>query len=233
MEGLKERKGHKGLGMEGFIATWYARNTGKNLDAYRRDARRVAERVPDGGRILDLAAGPGYLAIELARLGKFHVEGLDISDTFVRIATEHAHQANVEVPFRRGSASEMPFNDNRFDLVVCRAAFKNFANPSDAIREMHRVLKPRGQAVIIDLRKHAEREDIDLAIKEMRLSRINAFLTRAVFRTMLLKRAHIREDFEQFIACTPFIQYEIHEQGIEIEVVLTKSDTVNGLPALN
>src|SRR5262245_24900483 len=117
MEGVTEKKGHKGLGMEGFIANWYARNMGRNLDAYYRDARRVAARVPDGGRALDLAAGPGYLAIELARFGRCNVEGLDISDTFVRIATDRARQAGVDVPFRRGSASEMPFENDRFDLV--------------------------------------------------------------------------------------------------------------------
>ena len=47
----------------------------------------------------------------------------------------------------------MPFEDNEFDFVLCRAAFKNFSEPVAALREMHRVLKPGGKALIIDLRR--------------------------------------------------------------------------------
>jgi ubiquinone/menaquinone biosynthesis C-methylase UbiE len=79
-------KGYKGLGMNGFIATWYAKNTQKNMAAYHRAAQQVAERVSDGATILELAPGPGYLAIELAKLGTYRIVGLDISATFVEIA---------------------------------------------------------------------------------------------------------------------------------------------------
>ena len=43
-------KGYKGLGMNGFIATWYAKNTQKNMEAYRRSAQLVADKVSDGER---------------------------------------------------------------------------------------------------------------------------------------------------------------------------------------
>ena len=65
-------KGYKGLGMNGFIATWYAKNTQKNMAAYHRSAQLVAEMSSEGATILELAPGPGYLAIELARLGNYH-----------------------------------------------------------------------------------------------------------------------------------------------------------------
>ena len=48
-------KGYKGLGMNGFITTWYAKNTQKNMAAYRRAAQQVAERVSEGATILELA----------------------------------------------------------------------------------------------------------------------------------------------------------------------------------
>ncbi len=47
-------KGYKGLGMNGFIATWYAKNTQKNMSAYRRSAQLVAGRVTEGARFLNL-----------------------------------------------------------------------------------------------------------------------------------------------------------------------------------
>ena len=63
------KKGFKGLGMEGPLAHWYARNTGGAIEQFRQEARRLAGWVSDGASILEVAPGPGYLAIELARLG--------------------------------------------------------------------------------------------------------------------------------------------------------------------
>ena len=47
-------KGYKGLGMNGFIATWYAKNTQKNMASYRRLAQLVAERFQREQRFLNL-----------------------------------------------------------------------------------------------------------------------------------------------------------------------------------
>ena len=98
--------------------------------------------------MLEVAPGPGYLAIEIARLGRFHVTGLDISRSFVEIASENARQAAVSVDFRHGDAASMPFDAQSFDLIVCQASFKNFAQPGSALDEMHRVLRRGGTAVI-------------------------------------------------------------------------------------
>jgi ubiquinone/menaquinone biosynthesis C-methylase UbiE len=73
-------KGYRGLPMEGFVARWYAKNTAAR--DHRKVAELVAAQVADGGRVLEVAPGPGYLAIELARLGRHQVVGLDISQSF-------------------------------------------------------------------------------------------------------------------------------------------------------
>jgi ubiquinone/menaquinone biosynthesis C-methylase UbiE len=76
----------------------------------------------------------------------------------------------------------MPFADASFDFVVCMALFKNFADPVGALNEIHRVLKPGGQASIYDLRKNAAHQDIDAEVRNMHLSASNALLTRWIFR---------------------------------------------------
>ena len=86
----QHKKGYKGLGMEGAMARWYAKNTGKSIEQFRIEARALAAGLPENASILEVAPGPGFLAIELARLGTFQVTGLDISKTFVEIATENA-----------------------------------------------------------------------------------------------------------------------------------------------
>src|SRR5205807_3196185 len=94
----------KGPEMEGPVARWYARVRGADsqLAVYGRQARQLTEGLPEGARVLEVAPGPGYLAIEMARLGTFHVTGLDISRTFVQIASANAQEARVMVDFRQG-----------------------------------------------------------------------------------------------------------------------------------
>src|SRR5580700_11196317 len=76
----------KGPEMEGVVARWYARirGTDSQIEAYRKEALRLTSGLPAGARVLEVAFGPGYLAIELARLGRSQVSGLDISHTFVK-----------------------------------------------------------------------------------------------------------------------------------------------------
>ena len=83
------RKPYGGVQMEGPIASWYARMTRDRRD-HRRTAETIAAQLPPGSAVLEVAPGPGYLAIELARLsgGAYRISGLDISHSFVRIATE-------------------------------------------------------------------------------------------------------------------------------------------------
>src|SRR6516165_4066483 len=182
-------KGYRGIGMEGPIATWYARNTGRDQSRFTKTARLMAARVRPGGEILEVAPGPGYLAIELAKRG-YAVAALDISASFVKIARENTAAAGVAVDVRHGNASALPFADASFDAVVCVAAFKNFTDPLGALNEMHRVLRPGAEASIFDLRKDASLQDIEAGVRDMHLSAWNAFLTRWAFRLMLLKRAY-------------------------------------------
>jgi ubiquinone/menaquinone biosynthesis C-methylase UbiE len=149
------QKGYRGMGMEGSVARWYEKTTRRDMREFRSLAERLKACLPEGGDVLEVAPGPGFLAIELARGGACRVMGLDISRTFVAIARKNAAEAGVRAEFREGNVSEMPFAENSFDLLVCRAAFKNFSAPEKALREMRRVLRPGGTALIIDLRRDA------------------------------------------------------------------------------
>jgi len=158
----QQQKAYKGLAMEGPIARWYARNTGKMIDQYQKAAHGVAAELPSGSHVLGVAPGPGYFAIELARLGSFHVVGLDISHAFVRIATENAQKARAEVEFRQGNASSTPVESN------C------------------------------------------------------SFMTRWIFKHVLLKRAYLPEDFRRMATQTAFKWCEVKSESIEMEVSFRK-----------
>ena len=215
----------KGPEMEGPIARWYARVRGSQsqLEAYRKQASQLTAGLPQGARVLEVAPGPGYLAIEIARLGAFQVTGLDISRTFVAIAAENARQAGVAVEFRQGDVAEMPFANESFDLVVCQAAFKNFTLPRSALAEMHRVLRSGGTAVIQDMSRDATHAEIDREVKGMELGRISTFTTTATLE-MLRRRAYSAAQFERLADQSPFHTCAISTEGIGLEVRLDKKE---------
>jgi len=215
----------KGPEMEGVVARWYAgiRNSGKQVTEYRKQAARLTAGLPDGARILEVAPGPGYLAIEMARLGHFRVTGLDISRTFVEIATEKAAEAGVTADFRRGDVATMPFESGIFDLVVCQAAFKNFTQPGNALAEIYRVLRTGGTAVIDDMSKDASHSDIEAEVKKMELGAISSFMTKGTLE-MLRRRAYSPATFESLVAKSPFQTCVIRTEGIGLEVRLEKHE---------
>jgi ubiquinone/menaquinone biosynthesis C-methylase UbiE len=207
----------KGMGMEGRMAKWYATNTGKALDEFKALARRVASELPAGSSLLEVAPGPGYFAIELAKLGDYRVTGLDISKTFVEIADRNAKEANVDVDFRQGNASDMPLEENGFNFILCRAAFKNFSDPLRALEEMYRVLKPRGRGLIIDLRKDAPASGISQRVDQMGLGAINTIFTKLALKS-LRNRAYTASQFREFFSRTSFRTAEIQEDLIGFEI---------------
>lgn len=219
---LSQDKGYKGMGMEGRIATWYAKNTANDMAEFQALAQHLAEGARPGSRILEVAPGPGYLAIEMARRGQYAITGLDISKTFVEIATGNARRASVEIDFQHGNASAMPFAEDTFDLIVCRAAFKNFSQPLQAMNEMHRVLKPQGRALIIDLRNDASLDDIDAYIKDAKLGWANSLIYKVTFRYLLIPRAYSRGQFVEMAASSRFGGAEISESGVGFEITLRK-----------
>ena len=119
------QKAYIGMGMEGSIARWYEKTTRKDMGEFEKLAARLHALLPEGGDVLEVAPGPGFPADRAGARGELRVTGLDISKTFVELARKNAAEAGVRADFRQGNASAMPFADASFDLLVCRAAFKN------------------------------------------------------------------------------------------------------------
>jgi ubiquinone/menaquinone biosynthesis C-methylase UbiE len=217
-------KGHKGPGkslkMEGFIARWYARQTAQDAAEFQRTARRIGAHLSSTSRVLEIAPGPGYLAIELVKLTGCRLTGLDISQSFVRMAAANARQAGLRIDFEQGDAADLPFPADQFDFIVCRAAFKNFARPLAALDEMHRVLKASGTALIIDLRMDFSRQALNDYVSDR--GKFNAAVIKLVFNTMLKKRAYTKESLAQLVAQSKFRQGDFRLDPIGFELWLRK-----------
>jgi len=222
MTTLAMRKPHADRGIEGMMANWYAANTAEMMKDYVELAQRMATDVPQGSAVLEVAPGPGYFCIELAKRGSYAITGLDISHTMVKIAVKKAAEAGVNVGFQQGSASSIPYPAASFDFLLCRAAFKNFARPVEALKEMHRVLKPGGRGLIIDLKRNASPQEISQGIDAMGLTWFNRILTKLVFKGMLLRSAYTKEEFQQMLWEASFGNVEINENYMGFEIWMTK-----------
>ena len=215
-------KGYRGIGMEGSIARWYEKNTRKDINQFQELAERLQAGLPVDASILEVAPGPGFLAIEMAKLSKFHVTSLEISKTFVELGRKNAVDAGVPVDIHEGNASAMPFADNSFDFLVCRAAFKNFSEPVQALLEMQRVLRLGGTGVVIDLRRDTPMSAIQTYVDGTGMSRFNRLATMLTFRFMLLKRAYTKEEIELMTRQVPFRKVEVRNIDIGMEIWFEK-----------
>jgi ubiquinone/menaquinone biosynthesis C-methylase UbiE len=217
---METTRKHKVPEMEGFQARWYAKNRGTEvqLAQYRRQAAEVTAGLADGAGILEIAPGPGFFAVELAKRG-FRVTGLDISHTMVEIAREN--RAGLEIDFRQGDITHAPFDDESFDFVICQAAFKNFRQPVAALNEMHRVLRPGGFAVIQDLNHEATGAEISRDVAGMNLGAVSGFTVRQTLG-WLRRRAFTAAQFEAMAAESAFGGCSVSADGIGLEVRLTR-----------
>jgi len=103
--------------------------------------------------MLDVGCGIGGPSRYLAKTYRCHVTGLDLTAEFVRVATMLAQRTAMSdrVTYRRGSALDMPFDDETFDVLWCQNACMNIADRDRLYREMNRVLKPRGRLALQDV----------------------------------------------------------------------------------
>ena len=103
--------------------------------------------------VLDVAAGRGDSALELAaRLG-CEVVGLDYGRRNVETAKHRAGERRLadRVSFYCGDAERLPFADGSFDAIVCECALCTFPDKPSAVGEFARVLRPRGRVGLSDL----------------------------------------------------------------------------------
>lgn len=105
-------------------------------------------------KILDIATGTGDFAILSARrLSPKQLIGADISEGMMEIGRKKVKDLNLDqtISFQREDCSALSFADNVFDAVTVAYGVRNFEDLDQGLREMHRVLKPEGHLLIVEL----------------------------------------------------------------------------------
>lgn len=101
----------------------------------------------EGERILDVACGDGVLSLKIAERC-CGVCGIDISGDAIENAKRLAERAGIACEFKVEGAEVLPYPDEYFDKIVCSSSLEHFKDDVNALKEMHRVLKPYGKVVL-------------------------------------------------------------------------------------
>jgi ubiquinone/menaquinone biosynthesis C-methylase UbiE len=106
--------------------------------------------LPKNAKILDLGCGYGRLTIPLAEKG-YQIEGIDLSAPLIKSAKKEARKRHVKVKFRTGNMCHLPYNQNRFDVVICMwSAFSELLGENEqllVIKSVHKILTKNGWAL--------------------------------------------------------------------------------------
>lgn len=112
---------------------------------YEVGARLVQQLgIHEGEQVLDVACGTGNASIPAARRGA-EVSGLDLTPEMLTVASRRAEAEGVEVTWTEGDAEELPFGDERFDVVLSTFGCMFAPRHEKVAAEMARVLRPRGR----------------------------------------------------------------------------------------
>lgn len=131
---------------DGFIG--HGVNSEIEKELWRNEISRLL-RHKQNPKILDIGTGTGFLALLLAVMGS-EITAADWSMTMMQKAIEKAKHAQIPIQFAVQDAENLTFPDASFDAVVSRHVLWTLANPSKAVSEWVRVIKPGG-FVITDI----------------------------------------------------------------------------------
>lgn len=111
--------------------------------------------IGDGDTVLDVGCGPGVALRRYASERRITAHGIDYAENMVAMAREKLaeHQPDLAVDFRQASVLELPFDDASIDVVTshrCLMALLDWGRQQEALREIHRVLKPGGTLALME-----------------------------------------------------------------------------------
>ena len=143
----------------GGTAVSYAKSATHNDATVIADLVAIVNPVSNE-RLLDIASGPGTLALAFAPYVSESV-ALDLTPSMMELAQQRATEAGLaNVRTVVGPAESLPFGAEEFDIVTVRTAPHHFADICASVREMARVLKPGGRVLVVDTTS-PEDDDLD------------------------------------------------------------------------
>lgn len=112
--------------------------------------QKIVSRYP-APKVLDLGCGAGHVSFAVAPFSG-SVTAYDLSTEMLAVVAHSSNERTLHnIETRQGPAEKLPFDDGVFDLVVTRFSTHHWLDVPAALKETHRVLKPHGVAVFVDI----------------------------------------------------------------------------------
>lgn len=129
------------------VAPGYAAKSFDHFSKYSRDALRLAG-VTAGERVLDVATGPGSLALQAATIAR-EVEAIDFSEQMLaQLHGRIGERGIANIAVREGDGQALPYADRTFDAAFSMFGLIFFPERARGFAELYRVLAPGGRAVV-------------------------------------------------------------------------------------
>jgi len=126
-------------------------------DHHLRDLeiQHALEYIRDGDRVLDVGCGPGVALRHYASTRKIEAFGVDYANNMIALAKKLVidTSSHLKIQFQVASVLELPFENNHFDVITshrCLMALLDWNLQQRALTEIHRVLKPGGQLILME-----------------------------------------------------------------------------------
>lgn len=125
----------------------------QQLADYRYDKLNYLPRLVDfsayrGKTLLEVGCGAGIDLVRFARAG-VSVTGIDLSTTAIDLARKYIEQNGLKADLRVMNGESIQFPDDSFDVVYAHGVLQYTADANKMISEIHRVLKPGGEAILM------------------------------------------------------------------------------------
>jgi len=119
--------------------------------AWRKNTvKAVSQLMPK--RILDVATGTADLAIAMSQTTATSIIGCDISEGMMEIGKKKVAKRGLSrlISFKLGDSERLPFEDNSFDAATIGFGIRNFENPLQGLKDIHRVLRTGGKIFVLE-----------------------------------------------------------------------------------
>ena len=185
-----------------------------------------------GLRVLEIGCGLGTDGAQFARAGADYT-GVDLTEASVELARRRFELFELPGRFQVADAEALEFADESFDLVYAHGVLHHTPDAAAAVREIHRLLKPKGRAVVMLYHRDSYNYRVNIRV----LRRAGAHLLRSEAGLKLVQRltgepvdslrAHaqsLREDARGYLAADQFLNQNTDGAGNPLARVYSRSE---------
>jgi 2-polyprenyl-3-methyl-5-hydroxy-6-metoxy-1,4-benzoquinol methylase len=159
-----------------------------------------------GKTVLDLGCGVGNDLARFAKAGAV-VTGVDLAERSIQLASDNFRFRGLHGEFKQMNGEQLALPDNSFDAVFCHTVLHFTPDPQAMIKEIHRVLKPGGEAILMTLNR---RSWMNLLRKVMKIE--VDYLDSPVFCTYTI------DEFEQMLGMFSDVRIVPHRFPVRTKV---------------